>query len=365
MGSKGIIQRLFYAINIIVAIALLFSYLTNFVSPETTVFFSFFGLAYPILLIINLLFIIYWAFLRSKQIVISLIIFILGLSQFSHFFQFPFNGKEALNGNTIKVMSYNVRLFDLYDWTKKEGVRDKILSLVKDENPDVVCFQEFYMRGGVSGLKKNLNMDYVHHYFTETAIKKGRKTGIGTAIYSKYKILDKGEILFENEKSNHCIYVDILKDTDTVRVYNAHLGSIRFDYDDYTFLAGEKTTATPEEDIIPLKKVLTRLKIGFKKRVKQVNQLLKHVDESPYATVLGVDLNDTPVSYSYQQFSSNLVDSFNEKGNWVGSTYVGTIPLLRIDYLWFNKKLKNTSFRTIAKEYSDHRPILGEYSILD
>ena len=364
MGIRKTMSYLIYGVNILVAIGLLFSYLTSYVSPESTVIFAFFGLGYPILLILNLIFVIYWGIRKKRKVFLSIIILLLGCSHFFQFFQFPFNGEELIEGNSIKVMSYNVRLFDLYDWTKKDKVKEKILNLVNEQSPDVVCFQEYYMKGSPVVLSKTLNMPYVHEYFSKTSIKQGKKAGVGTAIYSKYKIINKGEVLFENEKSNHCTYIDILKEEDTIRIYNAHLGSIRFDYDDYTFIAREKTQSI-EEDMMPLKKIARRLKLGFEKRVGQVNQLLEHIQASPYATIIGSDMNDTPISYSYEQFSSVLIDSFNEKGNWTGSTYIGAIPLLRIDYLWHNTKMINTSFETIEKEYSDHRPIIGTYSIVE
>ena len=363
MGIRKIINKLIYGINILVAVGLLFSYFTSYTSPESTVVFAFFGLGYPIFLILNLIFVFYWGIRRKKKVFLSAVVLLLGWSQFFQFFQFPFNGPKTIEGNSIKVMSYNVRLFDLYDWTKKDKVKDKILALVNEQSPDVVCFQEYYMKGSPAVLSKTLNMPYVHQYFTKTSLKQGKKAGVGTAIYSKYKIINKGEVLFENEKSNHCTYVDILKNNDTIRIYNAHLGSIRFDYDDYTFIAGEKKQGL-EEEIIPLKKIAKRLKIGFEKRVGQVQQLLAQINKSPYATIVATDMNDTPVSYSYEQFSTTLKDSFNEKGNWVGSTYIGAIPLLRIDYLWHNTQLENTSFETINEEYSDHRPIVGAYAII-
>jgi endonuclease/exonuclease/phosphatase family metal-dependent hydrolase len=359
------INRLAFTINILVAAALLFSYFTGYVSPETTVFFAFFGLAYPVLLIANLLFILYWGIKRNKRVVLSIVVLVIGFSQFTQFFQFPFSLEEKLEGHTIRVMSYNVRLFDLYDWTKKENVKDKILELVNEQSPDVICFQEYYLKGGTSELKKALNMRYLHEHFSKTSIKQRKKAGVGTAIYSKYKIINKGKVLFENEIANHCVFVDILKNNDTIRVYNAHLGSIRFDYDDYTFIAGKKIKGDEDEkDMLPIFKVIKRLKIGFKKRVGQINKLLTHIQNSPYPTIVGADMNDTPVSYSYKQFSVSLKDSFKEKGKWVGSTYIGAIPLLRIDYLWHNTKLENKSFSTIDKEYSDHRPIVGEYVMI-
>ncbi len=365
MNLGKIINRLAYTINILVAIALLFSYFSGYISPKTTVFFAFFGLAYPILLIANVLFVLYWGIKQKKKAFLSIIVLVLGVSQFTDFFQFPFNLVEKFEGNSIRVMSYNVRLFDLYDWTKKENVKDKILTLVNEESPDVICFQEYYLKGGTAELRKALNMDYLHEHFSKTSIKQRKKAGVGTAIYSKHKIINKGKIFFENETANHCIFVDVVKNNDTIRVYNAHLGSIRFDYDDYTFIAGEKAKGNEDDkDMLPMLKVIKRLKIGFEKRVGQINKLLTHIQNSPYPTIVGADMNDTPVSYSYKQFSASLKDSFKEKGKWVGSTYIGAIPLLRIDYLWHNTKVENNSFSTIDEEYSDHRPIVGEYSII-
>lgn len=359
---KNIVYYFIYALNIIAVIGLLCSYLASYVSPNTTVIFAYFGLAYPLFLIINICFAIYWGIKKNKKAILSVIVLLLGWSQFFQFFQFPFNSSEVTDSNSIKVMSYNVRLFDLYDWTKQENVKGKILDLINEKGPDVVCFQEYYLKGRPTQLKKTLNLPFVHQYFTESTFKKGKKAGIGTAIYSKYKIINKGEILFEEEQSNHCTYVDILKDKDTIRVYNAHLGSIRFDYDDYTFIEGVKKDGL-ENDIGPLKRVAKRLKSGFEKRVGQVEVLLAHIDKSPYPTIIATDMNDTPVSYSYKQFSTNLSDSFNEKGNWVGSTYIGAIPMLRIDYLWHNDKFENTSFQTINREYSDHKPIEGIFTL--
>ena len=44
----------------------------------------------------------------------------------------------------IKIMSFNVRLFDLYNWSKNEKVKSNILSFIKKESPDIICFQEYY-----------------------------------------------------------------------------------------------------------------------------------------------------------------------------------------------------------------------------
>lgn len=359
---KKIAHYLIYTLNIIAVIGLLFAYLASYISPNTTVIFAYFGLAYPIFLMVNILFAIYWGVNRKKKALLSLLVIVVGWNQFFQFFQFPF-GNEEVEKNSLKVMSYNVRLFDLYDWTKEKDIKKKIIDLINEQTPDVVCFQEYYMKGDGKDLAQSLNLPYMNQYFTSKTVKQGKNTGIGTAIFSKYPILDQGAIVFEGESANHSTYIDILKELDTIRIYNAHLGSIRFDYDDYTFIAGEEQKGL-EEDIAPLKKVVSRLKKGFQKRVDQVEKLKEHIIASPYPTIVASDMNDTPISYSYEQFSKELKDSFNENGSWVGSTYIGSIPFLRIDYLWHNKALENTSFTTINKKLSDHKPIVGTYKFI-
>jgi len=348
---------------VLVVVGVFLSYFTSFVPPSTTTFFSFFGLSYPLLLVSNLGFIAYWVIRKKKKVYVSIIVLILGGVQFFQFFQLPNYSKVESNEN-IKIMSYNVRLFDLYDWTKVKGIRGQIIELINTENPDLICFQEYYLRGNNAKLKKALSMDYAYENFTSKKTKKGVSTGIGTAIFSKYKIIASGKVTFENDKANHAIYVDVIKNKDTVRIYNAHLGSIRFDNEDYNFLKVDKSNIS-EADLIPFKKVLKRLKKGFIDRESQIETLISHVKKSPSPTVVATDMNDTPVSYSYNQFNRVLQDSFTKKGSWTGSTYIGSMPFLRIDYLWHNSRVKTLSFKTIDKVLSDHRPIIGAFEIIE
>ncbi len=362
MLIKKFIHYFIFTINSIVVLGLIFSYFTSYVAPSTTSFFSFFGLTYPLLLISNALFIIYWFIRKKKKIYVSLVVISIGVSHFFAFFQIPTPNIYAKNNDSISIMSYNVRLFDLYDWTRIKGVRNKIIELIDNEKPAVICFQEYYLKGSNAKLKTQLKTPYVFENFSSKKIKKGVLTGVGTAIFSKYKIINTGIINFENDKANHAIYVDILKAKDTIRIYNAHLGSIRFDNGDYDFLTTNKAKIS-EADIIPFKKVIKRLKKGFIARESQVNILLSHISKSPYPTLIATDMNDTPISFSYSQFKNHLTDTFTEKGSWTGSTYIGKMPFLRIDYLWHNSKIKALDFKTIDKKLSDHRPIIGLFKI--
>ena len=71
---------------------------------------------------------------------------------------------------------------------------------------------------------------YFEHFTTKVkeSSKNNNYSNFGSAIYSKYPIINSGIIPFENDGTNNCIYVDIKRETDTLRIFNAHLGSIRF-----------------------------------------------------------------------------------------------------------------------------------------
>ena len=74
---------------------------------------------------------------------------------------------KKLDENTaaIKIMSFNVRLFDLYNWSKNKETQKAIFEFIKKENPDIIAFQEFYADDdnefiNVEKLKEILNFPY-------------------------------------------------------------------------------------------------------------------------------------------------------------------------------------------------------------
>jgi endonuclease/exonuclease/phosphatase family metal-dependent hydrolase len=70
------------------------------------------------------------------------------------------------------------------------------------------------------------------------------------------------------------------------------------------------------------------------------------------------DFNDTPNSYTYHQIAKNLNDAFQEAGSGIGTTYIGAIPFLRIDYILYSPEFFTPLFfRIIPKKLSDHFPI--------
>ena len=334
-GKRYFFNSVIMFCNHVAVVCLLISYLAPHVSPENFWFLAFFGLAYPIFVFVNLLFVIYWGIQLKKRAFYSLLIILGGWAQMGEYVQIHFNNTPDKSKKLIKVMSYNVRLFDLYDWSHNTETRSKMFDLINNENPDIMCIQEFFTHDS-SKLFNNLDTLLKFQKAKNTQIeytnRSGKTNHLGAAIFSSYPIIARGKITFATKTNNICIFSDIKINNDTVRVYNIHLQSIQFDYEDYKFvddIINKKET----EELEKSKNILKRMKRAFLKRSVQTELVADNISKSPYPVIVCGDFNDPPASYSYHTISKNLGDAFVESGNGFGRSYVGLFPSFRIDYI--------------------------------
>ncbi|UKN01945.1 endonuclease/exonuclease/phosphatase family protein [Paracrocinitomix mangrovi] len=351
------ILKIFLWINILDALLLIGAYVNTHISPNSIPYISFLGLGYPIILVIALLFIIFWLFFKRKYALISIITILIGFNHFRHFYAITLSQSELTN--PVKVMSFNVHVFDVYNKQNRVENRNSIFSFLNDEQADILCFQEYYHHENSNefvtkdSMVKLLDLKYIHERYTHEM--SGQRY-FGVATFSKYPIINKGEIPFANDNNNYCIYSDIKINDDTVRVFNAHIGSIRFQSDDYDFFGDPNGPISKSKETAG-RRILGRIKQAFEKRAVQAEAVRRQIEASPFPVIVCGDLNDTPVSYSYRQFSANLNDAFVESGNGVGQTYIGKVPSNRIDYIFHDPTMRSSNFTTHQVNLSDHKPI--------
>jgi endonuclease/exonuclease/phosphatase family metal-dependent hydrolase len=352
------LHRTLVVICILAAVGLLLTYLSVYINPEKYWFLALIGLSYPFMLAINLLFLLYWIIRWKRLYLIPLLSIVLGASHLLNFIQLPFGKKVEESKADFKILSYNVNLFRMYYWSDKSPSFPKIAEFIKESNVDLVCFQEFYISEGK--LSEKLTRDLLDMNSHIEYVIKTNTTGYGIATFSKFPIVKKGEIQFENT-SNACIYTDIMVGEDTIRIYNCHLQSLRLKERNLSFLLNENHKED-RNTVSELKDISFKFRDALKKRAQQVNMIVEEVKKCKYPFIICGDFNDSPISYTYNELTYNMHDAFKEVGKGFANTYVRFFPY-RIDYILYNEGLKAVNFSSPRVDFSDHYPVLSSFKI--
>lgn len=367
---KKAIKKTLFLLNCFLAASLLLAYLSVYISPEDFWPLAFFGLAYPILLLLNLLMVVLWIFRKNKFVLISLLTILLGAGHIRNFIQLPALSKKKSLENRVDsllvdtlireksfaFLSYNVRLFNYYQWSDDPDAGEMIFELIRDIDPGIVCLQEIYtpVEGEIFSLCRERGKGtygYSHIAYTTGSSLSGR---YGIATKSVFPIINRGELRFPGTY-NLAIFTDLQIHNDTVRIYNTHLQSIRLRKRDYDLM--KMLNSGEEEAMNEIKDISNRLKHAFQMRAHQAEALAGHIRESPWPVIVCGDFNDTPVSYTYHKIRGDLVDAYIESGRGIGNTYSGMFPSYRIDYILHSRGLHSVGFETVRVNYSDHFPV--------
>ncbi len=345
--------------------ALILCYLSPFIHPKTLSILPFFGLMYPVLLGIHIAWLLIWSLARSKWAIYTLIV--LGLGGKMHFRSLAFSSHVPAESSGLKVLTYNVRLFDLFNPSFKDAVkhRNQIFAYIRRTNPEVLCLQEYYRQDKPTDFEVVDSLFSImgnRNYHERSAHKRSTRQNYGIAMFSKHPIIAKGDVMFESQGNgdfNYCIYSDIVKNQDTFRVYNVHLQSIRL-HTDPNIEQGSSEESLGNKRVI--KNVFLKLRLAYLKRAEQARRVVEHIKTSPYPVIVCGDFNDTPMSYTYNQFNRFLKDAFRQTSSGIGSTYIGRLPAGRIDYLFFSPNLSTSGFQIQGEELSDHRALVCTFS---
>jgi len=242
-----------------------------------------------------------------------------------------------------KIISYNTGNSDTLNLTKrrKEIFNDKLFL-----DSDIICLQEFCPNDelGIDVLENFENSVSVDYY----GIINGDSSGL--SFYTNYEITNFGH-LKQKLEDTYALWCTIVINNDTINLINVQLQSIRLEEDELESMTElTKITSLPGNFV----SIYSKLERGFLWREEQVAMLEELITGSNYPVVLCGDFNDPPSSYTYVQIAKLLNDSFLKKGNGLGTTYAGKLPLLRIDYIMVEDGIEVNSFEKISNTYSDH-----------
>lgn len=336
--TGGLARKLLFAINSLFALALILGYLLPYVAPQVSRNLSVSALFLPLLIGLNFCFFLFWLFRLKRYVFLSLLVLALGANHIRALFQFP-TSPDTGDEHSFKVMSYNVRLFNRYHWLDEDSIPQKISGFIGEEAPDVIAFQEFTVENKV---------DLSSYDYRYVQFKSGQ---FGQALYSKWPIVKTGNLDFP-DTYNNAVYADIAMGKDTLRVFNLHLESLGVDLDKELTWNLKKNKALSK-----------KIGLAFQRQEQQMDEVMRHIEASPYRIVLLGDINNTASSYLYRQLTSRFKDTFKEKGAYFGRTFDLKGFPLRIDMILVDLDVKVLAHKNYNVHLSDHYPVMAELQI--
>lgn len=352
-------------LNVTAAIFFLLACLAPSADPDKWWFISMFGLAFPFLLVVIILFMIGWLFVKKRLALISAIVLIFGIRGISHFFAFHVSGNEMpieKKSSSLRLATWNVARFIEMKRNNNKGsqTRLRMMEQIQQTNADILCLQEFF-HSRASDYYPNLTyiskqFNYPYYFFSHDD--DGDKHYTGSVIFSRYPIIDSGLIRYPRPSlPDALVHADIKVGKDTIRVYTTHLQSIQFKPTDYEKI--QDISEGKDGMMSNSKAIFGKLRTAMSNRKIQSDIIAQVLGDSPYPVLFCGDLNDIPNSYTYRQVRGNMQDAFLKKGFGIGRTFSAISPTLRIDYIFADPVFEIEGYRRIVKPYSDHFMIMA------
>ncbi len=337
------------------------------ISPNEFLIAGFLTFLIPVAIVVNLGFFLWLFFKKSYLCVIPFVVLVFGFKFIAGTFaiNFPQGHTQELS---FSVLSYNTSFFKRSDFNNDvnpalDSASDsyKMIQWIRDNDADIKCLQEYYHRDSTAMfatldlISEQGEYDY---YFSSNGMG-GKNAYVGIAIFSRFPIVNSGEVAFKRGSVNRAAFADIIIYGDTIRFVNVHLQSMSLS--SHNPLASKSLSGTKEN----IKTVFERFKKGLLDRSFQAEVIIELIHQSPHKVILVGDFNQTPYSFVYNSFKEIMHNAFEKAGSGFGFTYGGsTLFFLRIDNQFFDPGLKAIDFQTHRDvPYSDHYPIEGKYGL--
>ena len=210
----------FLIINIIVGICFLICAYSPMISPVQHPYWACAGLFIPIFIILNLCFVVFWAFMKWKMMIVPVAFFLLGWNSLMSYS--PINlSTEASGGDTLELLTYNV--MQMQRQKAADGSRiNPVLDYIRESGADIVCLQEYPAHN--AKIKSALQKVYPY-------VRVHTVNGNSMACYSKYPVKLIENIDIESRNNASAAFSVKYKEHDIPVIVN-HLESNKLDAHD-------------------------------------------------------------------------------------------------------------------------------------
>ncbi len=346
---------LLLAVNGVLAGLLLLSAYSPYVDPVAHPLRSCLGLAFPVFLLADVLFLVFWLALRCwRAALLPLAAVLLCSGQVRTYFPLRLGGQEVPEGS-IKLLSYNVMCFG---WHRKADGPSPILEYLGKSGADVLCLQE-YLEVESSGYLSRKDIEKAlsaYPYHCVHAVGKARRNHV--ACYSKFPILSARRLEY-GSSANGSVAYKLKVGKDTLTLINNHLESNKLTAEDKSVYVDMLRDPEAEKVKSGIRLLAGKLAEASALRAPQADSIAAETARCGRRRVVVCgDFNDSPVSYTHRVACEGMKDAFVQSGCGLGISYNRNRFYFRIDHILYSPDLQAyrcTVDRSIKA--SDHYPI--------
>lgn len=297
-------------------------------APKTFPFLNLLSLAFPVLMMVNVMLCLLWIVLWKKRALFFIAISLLMIGPTKRWVNWNSKNLEKPN---LKIVSMNIR--------GGQMGQDKIDHYLESTNADIILIQE-------TGSAKMKLPSYPYLASNYSIV----------ALNSKTKIINQEKL--ETAGNGNAFFADIEFNGQVIRVVNVYLNPFAF----------EKEEVKPVEDLSQnkaiAKGILRKLIPTFKIHQDEIVAIKMAIDGSPYPVVVAGDFNAVPNSYEYYTLGKGLTDAFVEVGRGSATSFHDYKFPIRIDYFFSSKEIKPLTYKVDRTlKLSDHFPVIAEFKI--
>lgn len=348
-----------FATNIAAIILLFSSFLSWNVSPLKTNLFSYIGLGFGMIFLLNLCYLVFWIlFSKWKLALVSLIAIILCYKPVTTFFPVHLFSDEA-PAEALEVLTYNVQGFP--EERSKNSSEHPILDYIARTDADIVCLQEYLVSKTGQSIFSQRDVNRIlnkYPYRSVTGLEYSGKYHIfGLACFSKYPIEKTHEVVFASSYNGAAVYT-INVNGQRYTVANVHLESNSIQAEDKKLYSDFIQNSDSVRLEAVTANIRTRLGGAYRMRAQQVEKVKQHIaSQETQGSIICGDFNDTPISYAYHQMKKGLKDAYVSTAFGPGITYHEDLFLFRIDYIMHSKNIRSFKTKVDKVKFSDHYPL--------
>ena len=340
--------------NIATVILMLLAGYSDRFNPADYPMLSCLSLAFPVFLIVNLLFLFFWLTFKWNKVWIPVLGYLLAYLPISLYM--PLNFHQEVAEGSLKIVSYNVCQYG-GNYKYEQGF-DTVYNYLKRQQADIVCLQEdadTWRRFVMHRYKK------IYEYNDTTIFCNNAQSMNGVGIHTRFPILKKERIAYESEANGSVAYYLKLDNGDTLLVINNHLEGTHLSKEDRVnykrMLKGKMERDTVREESALL---FGKLASSAAKRAPQADAVHEYIESHrQYPIIVCGDFNESPISYSRRTIAQGLHDCFEESGKGIGLSYNQKGFFVRIDHVLCSDHFEPQKCEIDSEmDASDHYPML-------